>query len=73
MAYSKHSKYGNIAVLYIEHATRYQGHILSNWFSEESPTSPKHRFQGYFGKRKTIKKTFCKNTLQNVRLAHMFT
>ena len=36
----------------------------SNWFSEESPTSLKLCFQGYFGKRKTLTEAFHENTLQ---------
>ena len=47
MAYSKHSKYNNHS-FFIERAARHQsvGHVKSNLFSEESPTSLKLRFQG---------------------------
>ena len=59
MAYSKHSKYNNHS-FFLERTARHQsvGHVKSNTFSEESPTSLKLRFQGYFGKRKTLTEAF---------------
>ena len=59
MGYSKHSKYNNHS-FFIERAARHQsvGHVKSNYFSEESPTSLKLRFQWYFGKRKTLTEAF---------------
>ena len=59
MAYSKHSKYINHSC-FVERAARHQSvrHVLSNLFLEESPISPKRRFQGYFAKRNTITEAF---------------